>query len=105
MRVCHCALPYTSPLGHKVCENCSNNWEQDNTYQGTYTIDFSPIYICKKCGNNDLNKIRMEYLKEEDILLVKCKLCGYEWKENTYDKKGEHSRKELEKLLKEYEEE
>ena len=114
MRVCNCALPYISSRGYKVCENCSNNWEQNNTLEGTditfikypdeNVFDFSPIYICKKCGNRRQDLINVLYNEEQNLLDIECEKCGYTWKEDTYDKSNDHKEKEkkLEELLKEY---
>jgi hypothetical protein len=91
MRVCYCALP--SMYGSQICDNCNNNLEKPNGYQGNYTFteypkifDSSIVYICKKCGNANQELISIVYNEDADWLNLKCKKCGYLWVEDPIEK-------------------
>lgn len=51
MKICNCALPYSSPLGHKVCEKCANNVEYDTAINTATKLSMDKILeIAKECG-------------------------------------------------------
>ena len=45
------------------------------------------VFKCKKCGNENQEKIYVKYDKHSDMLEVNCQRCQFEWYEEPLDKK------------------